>query len=109
MGNLTLLPEAENASFGNKEWLEKKEMYYILSAPSREEQQKRLAEVKNRQIMVPDTTQNLILEGKYYRHLSAIYKAPNWNVEFVQKRSKRLAELIWTNIAPWLGIDGEMI
>jgi hypothetical protein len=46
-----------------------------------------------------------MLEGKYFRHLSAIWKAPKWDAEFVQKRSKRLAELIWTNIAPWLGID----
>ena len=107
LGNLTLLPKAENASFRNKEWKEKKEMYYILSAPSREEQQIRLVEVRGRQIKVPDTTENLILEGKYYPHLSAIYKASKWDVEFVQKRSKRLVELIWTNIAPWLGIDEE--
>ena len=109
LGNLTLLPEAENASFGNRQWSKKKEMYYILSAPSREAQQTRLAEVRSRQIVVPDTTENLLLDGKYYPHLTAIYKASKWDVEFVQKRSKRLAELVWTNIAPWLGIDGDII
>ena len=105
LGNLTLLPKAKNASFGNREWKEKKEMYYIFSAPSPKKQQDRLAEVRSRQIELPDTTESLMLEGKYFRHLSAIWKAPKWDAEFVQKRSKRLAELIWTNIAPWLGID----
>ena len=107
LGNLTLLPKSENISFGNSPWPIKKEMFYILSAPSTEEQKTRLTEVMNRQIAVPDTTQKLILEGKYYRHLSAIYKAPNWNVKFVQKRSKRLAELVWKKIAPWLGLEDE--
>jgi hypothetical protein len=105
LGNLTLLPKAKNASFGNREWKEKKEMYYIFSAPSPKKQQDRLAEVRSRQIELPDTTESLMLEGKYFRHLSAIWKAPKWDAEFVQKRSKRLAELIWTNIAPWLGIN----
>lgn len=107
LGNLTLLPKAENASLKNKRWEVKKEIYYIISAPSQEEQKSRLAEVRKRKVVVPDTTEELILEGKYYEHLSAIYKVSNWNVEFVQKRSKRLAELIWTNIAPWLGLDDE--
>ena len=107
LGNLTLLPKAENASFRNRRWEEKKEMYYILSAPSREDQEVRLAEVRSRQIELPDTTENLILEGKYFHHLSAICNAQKWDVEFVQKRSKRLAELVWTNIAPWLGFDEE--
>lgn len=105
LGNLTLLPKAENASLKNKRWEEKKAIYYIFSAPTREEQKARLAEVRSSQIVVPDTTENLILDGKYYPHLSAIYKTPKWGVEFVQKRSKRLSELIWTNIAPWLGFD----
>ena len=105
LGNLTLLPKAENASFRNREWKKKKEMYYVLSASSRENQQARLAEVRSRQIELPDTTESLMLEGKYFHHLSAIWKAPEWDAQFVQERSKRLAELIWTNIAPWLGID----
>ena len=109
LGNLTLLPKAENISLRNRRWEEKKEIYYIITALSREEQENRLAEVRNRQIVVPDTTVNLIFDGKYYPHLSAIYRASEWDVEFVQKRSKRLAELIWTNIAPWLGIDGDTI
>ena len=107
LGNLTLLPKAENASLRNRQWAEKKEMYYIMAATSSEEQQTRLAQVRSRHRELADTTKNLMLRGKYYDHLSAIWKPPKWDVEFVQKRSKRLVELVWKNIAPWLGFDDQ--
>ena len=109
LGNLTLLPRSENASFSNKPWPEKKKLFYILSADTEEEQKIRLANVRNSGIPVPERTENLIDAGKYWRHLSAICNAEKWDEEFVRCRSKRLADLIWTNIAPWLGIDGEKI
>ena len=109
LGNLTLLPRSENASFSNKPWPEKKELFYILSADTEDEQKIRLAEVKNRGVPIPERTENLIDAGKYWEHLSVICKAEKWDEEFVQCRSNRLADLIWTNIAPWLGIDGEKI
>lgn len=107
LGNLTLLPKVENSSFSNRAWREKRKMFYILTAPTNEEQETRLAEARDQGIELAETTENLLREGNYFAHLSAISNAKVWTDKFVQERSKRLAELIWTNIAPWLGFDEE--
>ena len=107
LGNLTLLPKAENASFGNKSWKVKKDLYSILCSPTSEELETRMAEAENREIRLAESTKGLLRNGKYFEHLSAICNAEKWDEEFVIDRSKNLAELVWKNIAPWLGFDGE--
>ncbi len=107
LGNLTLLRGAENSSFNNKPWKKKKEMYYVLSGPTAEERRTRLANAKNRGVEFPESTEDLLHAGKYYPHLSTISNVENWDEKLVLKRSKRLAELVWKNIAPWLGFDEE--
>ena len=107
LGNLTLLPKAENSSFNNRPWQEKKEMYRCLSSATQDELDARLTKIENSGIQLSDTTKELLHNGKYFQHLSVICNAEEWNDEFVQKRSRRLAELAWTNIAPWLGFDKE--
>ena len=107
LGNLTLLPKAENSSFSNRPWHEKKRMFDILVAPTLEEQKARLTNAREQRIELAENTENLLSKGRYFRHLSAISNAEEWTDEFVQNRSKRLAKLIWTNIAPWLGFTDE--
>ena len=107
LGNLTLLPKAENSSFSSRPWSEKKEMYRVLASSTQEQLDTRLTEAEDRGIQLSDTTKELLRNGRYFQHLSAICNAKEWSNEFVQKRSKRLAELVWTNIAPWLGFDEE--
>ena len=107
LGNLTLLPKAENSSFSSRPWSEKKEMYCILSSSTQDELDDRLIEAEDRGIQLSDSTKELLRNGKYFQHLSTICNAEEWSDEFVQKRSRRLAELVWTNIAPWLGFDDE--
>ena len=107
LGNLTLLPSAENSSLNNKSWSKKKEMYYVLSGPTLEERKARLADARDRAVDLPESTENLLREGKYFRHLSTICNVEKWDEKFVQKRSRRLAKLVWKNIAAWLGFDDE--
>ena len=107
LGNLTLLPKVENSSLSNRPWQEKKEMFYTLAASTTKEQEARLTKARERGIELAETTENLLREGNYFHHLSAISNVEEWTDKFVQERSERLAELIWTNIAPWLGFDGE--
>ena len=107
LGNLTLLPKAKNSSFGNRPWHEKKEMLDILAAPTPEEQDARLTNARKQGLGLAESTENLLREGRYFYHLSAISNVEEWTDKFVQERSERLAELIWTNIAPWLGFDEE--
>ena len=107
LGNLTLLPKKENSSFNNRPWQAKQAMYRAMSASTTEEQKTHLGEAQNLGIQLSDSTKDLLRAGKYLHHLSAICNVEEWSVEFVQERSKRLAELVWTNIAPWLGFDDE--
>jgi hypothetical protein len=82
-------------------------MYCILSSSTQDELDDRLIEAEDRGIQLSDSTKELLRNGKYFQHLSTICNAEEWSDEFVQKRSRRLAELVWTNIAPWLGFDDE--
>ena len=107
LGNLTLLPKAENSSFGNKPWEVKKELYRILALHTPSELEVRSEELQNMGIELSSSTKNLLRAGDYLGHLSAICNVEKWTAEFVQERSERLAELVWTNIAPWLGFDEE--
>ena len=72
-----------------------------------EKRKERLVEVRSREVPVPNSTEDLLSKSKYWAHLSAISNVEDWNKKFVRKRSKRLAELVWVNIAPWLGFDEE--
>ena len=107
LGNLTLLPDVKNSSFGNRSWKQKKAMFYILAAPTSEDQETRLAVAREEGVEFADSTENILQAGRYFHHLSVIPSVEEWNAQFVQRRSRRLAELIWTNIAPWLGFDDE--
>lgn len=103
LGNLTLLPQAENSSFGCRAWHVKKEMYRVLSLSTQGALETHLAETQNLEIPLSESTKNLLRDGDYLQHLSAISNVEEWTPQFVQDRSVRLAELIWINIAPWLG------
>jgi hypothetical protein len=78
-----------------------------MSSSTPEELKTRLAEAINHGIQLEESTKQLLSDGEYFHHLSAICNVEEWSVEFVQKRSRRLAEIVWTNIAPWLGFDDE--
>ena len=105
LGNLTLLPNVENSSFNNNPWQKKKKMYHVLSGLTLEEREARLAEARSDGVELPESTEDLLREGKYFPHLSTICNVEKWDEELVRKRSKRLAKLAWKNIAPWLGFN----
>ena len=107
LGNLTLLPKSENSSLKNRPWYEKRQMYRALSLPTHNALETCLEEAQNLGIQLGDSTEALLRAGKYLQHLSAIWKVEEWNDEFIQKRSRRLAKIVWRNIASWLGFDEE--
>ena len=85
LGNLTLLPDSKNSSVSNRPWEEKKAIFYILSAPTPEEQKARLATERERGIEFAESTENLLAAGRYFHHLAAIPNVEEWTAEFVQK------------------------
>ena len=80
LGNLTLLPKAENSSLKNRPWHEKKQMYRALSLPTRNALETCLEEAQNLGIQLGDSTEALLHAGKYLQHLSAICKVKEWTM-----------------------------
>lgn len=107
LGNLTLLPSAQNSSFKNRSWQAKKEMYNALSLLKQDALDAHLKRLQSQEILLSDSTKNLLRSEEDLQHLSTICNVERWTTKFVQKRSKRLAKLVWINIAPWLGFDDE--
>lgn len=105
LGNLTLLPRAENASLGNGSWVRKKLLYKILSADTSDELDPLLQQAKEQGIEISQSTANLLANS---RHLPMAKAAAcvegDWTLDLVDRRSVRIAELAWAKIAPWLGL-----
>ena len=107
LGNLTLLPKAENSSVGRRAWRTKRVMYRFLASRTQEELDTRLIEARNHKIPLSSETEARLRNTRHFQHLTTIGNAEKWDEEFVIDRSERLAELVWENIAPWLGFDDE--
>ncbi|RII28690.1 MAG: DUF262 domain-containing protein [Geobacter sp.] len=104
IGNLTLLPRSENSIVGNRNWADKKLMYEICSADTQDDFDRYLLEARTMGIELPQATIEKLKGSKYLAHVKAISKLnDNWNKDFVMQRSKRLLELAWDRIIPWLG------
>jgi len=106
LGNLTLLPRSENASLSNGSWDRKRLIYKILSAETADELDPLLNQAKANGIDIGLSTAELLAESKYLPMTKAISCVDGaWTLDLVQKRSKRIAELAWSRIAPWLGLQ----
>lgn len=105
LGNLTLLPRAENASLSNGSWARKKLIYKVLSADTSDELDPLLQQAKNQGIEISQSTTDLLANS---RHLPMAKAAAcvegDWTLDIVEQRSVRIAELAWSRIAPWLGL-----
>jgi Protein of unknown function (DUF1524) len=104
LGNLTLVPKLENISLGNRAWTVKRLIYEILAAPSADDLQASLERGRQEGIQLSASTEDILTNARFLAHVSAISKlSGNWDKEFIQRRSKRLASLIWDRLSPWLG------
>lgn len=105
LGNLTLLPNSENASLSNGSWDRKRLIYKILSAETADELDPLLNHAKTQGIEIGKSTTELLSESKHLPMTKAIASIEDdWTLELVDKRSVRIAELAWSRIAPWLGL-----
>ena len=105
IGNLTLLPTKINSSMGNRGWAEKF-LYYKHLSEKDPEQLKRLSEIANSlNISLSKDTIKLLMEANYHDHISSIVTLSQtglWNQALVEKRAKRIIEIFWDRVSPWL-------
>jgi hypothetical protein len=103
LGNLTLLPLAENASVSNSSWSRKRFFYKILSASTRDDLDGHLEQAKAQEIRISQSAENLLSQSMYLPLVKSISTVEGeWTKGLIERRSTRLAELAWANIFPML-------
>jgi hypothetical protein len=103
IGNLVLVPTAPNSSLGARPWTQKRVLYSALGAASREAAKQILDDAETHGITFGTSTEELVGLSKHMPHLAALgEKIGDWDVAFVAERSRRLLELAWRRLRPWL-------
>jgi hypothetical protein len=103
LGNLTLLPVAENASISNSAWSRKRFFYKTLSASTIDEAESLLQKAEREGIKISKSAKDLLHQSIYLPLVKSISTVEDeWSKELIEKRSIRLAELAWANIYPML-------
>ena len=106
IGNLVLLPKWANSVASNYPW-EKKRPFYRAFA------EKNLASIER---IIKDEDRIFSESAKKYlkdintgsiRFVSSLSKVEDWNKEFIKKRAENLADLIWYELAPFLGLKNK--
>ena len=103
LGNLVLLPRDANSSVGSRPWPQKRILYSALSAPSKEEARSILDDAAENGITFAASTEELVDLSKHMPHLAALSsRTQPWDLAFIEARSRRLLELVWARLRPWL-------
>ena len=104
LGNLILLPAAENASIGSATWLKKKVFYSALTNHNLNDRKSDLEKAKQEGMQFKKKTESFILGADRDRlsMLDGIHDVENWNAKFIEQRSRRLAALAWDELRQWL-------
>jgi Protein of unknown function (DUF1524) len=102
IGNLTLLPHSTNASISNRSWRSKRYLYQVLSSPTEKGMEALLSKAQEYEVTTP-TEQLLKSKSSYMAQIEALGKIETkWDLNIVQQRGQRLADLCWDRLWPWL-------
>ncbi|SEH04848.1 GmrSD restriction endonuclease domain-containing protein [Candidatus Venteria ishoeyi] len=103
IGNLTLLPHAENASFGKKSWVYKRHLYKALAAPSINEFEDILEDAAAQGIELSKSTLELMRNAEYIPFTLTIAKQKqDWDEAIIAQRGANLCDIIWDRLYAWL-------
>jgi|GEM_PF-541076 len=105
IGNLTLLPIKINSSAGDKQWIEKWIYYRHLAEkdPEKLNQLKQKAESNDISLDRNDIQQ--LQKASYAHHLESIISIGaegKWDKELIERRTKRICEILWERMNEWL-------
>ena len=105
IGNLTLLPSKVNTSASNRGWSEKY-IYYSYLAEKDSSKFERLNKfASERGINLNNSTVKLLKESSYNHHIMPLVKVGidgTWDKDLVERRSKRIYEILWERMYEWL-------
>ncbi|MEP4247380.1 DUF262 domain-containing protein [Tateyamaria sp.] len=103
LGNLTLLPMKENAHISNAAWNKKRLFFDALVAKTDADRTTKLTQAET-VLKQPfrRATIKVVKDSSRLGLLDGIADTKNWDKKHVEERSRRLLELAWDEIWPWL-------
>jgi len=102
LGNLTVVPKLENIVISNRPWTSKRALYRVLGARTFEEFNEALANLPDLGVDLSKRGSEIIDQSVYAEVLVPLAAAEKWDSTFILKRSERLCELAWDELATWL-------
>ncbi len=106
IGNLTLLPTEINSSAGNKQWIEKWIYCRHLAEVDPDKLSELRQEAESYGFNLKSSTIELLTQASYSHHINPIVEigaTGKWDKELVEKRTKRICEILWKRLyEEWL-------
>ncbi len=106
LGNLTLLPEAENNAIGNNNWTIKKQYFECFVADDVIKVQECLKNLHNSGFTVKKAIKNLMEENHALGLIiSSLMKVDLWDRKAIEARQSNLSEIIWDIASEALNLE----
>ncbi|KQV54667.1 DUF262 domain-containing HNH endonuclease family protein [Caulobacter sp. Root342] len=103
LGNLILLPVAENSMLSNKPWNHKQLIYQYLCAETDSEADTLYQSFGAQGLTVGKRANAVLGEASYMRMCKSIASTSgDWSLDIVERRSVRIAELAYDRMVAWL-------
>tara|TARA_R110002072_G_scaffold23181_3_gene80437 strand:+ start:17928 stop:20237 length:2310 start_codon:yes stop_codon:yes gene_type:complete len=103
LGNLTIMPMQENAVFNNRAWEHKRHLYRLVSAPDKETFDAVSVELKDAGLNLSASASEILEKSMHLKMCESIAtRDSDWSPAFIGDRSRRIAELAWGTMSPWL-------
>jgi hypothetical protein len=107
IGNLTLLPGDVNSSLGKSAWPIKSVYYRHLAEKDPGKLANLSTEAATLGVVLQPHTLDILTNSSYSHHMEPIVSVPTdgkWDLNLVEARTKRICELSWLRVAPWLDL-----
>lgn len=110
VGNLTLLSEDLNHLAANRDWGAKRLYYAHVGErdPGKIETLQTTAEEKG--VNLSSKVKKKLQKASFNHHVESLLVLPDnfgWDRNFVRARSDRIADIAWSRLAPWLGLQAD--
>lgn len=104
LGNLTLLPLADNSMISNRSWADKQVFYRALSADAPDESRTILDAAITRGLQLKEGSRDVIVDRRLHLPMLqsiATYEGV-WDARFIQSRTEHLLKRAWRVLDSWL-------
>ena len=103
LGNLILLPTEVNSILSDNGWDQKKQIYKLLAAKTQDEFDEIKGGLEDVEVEISDKAEQVFDETQHLGICESVahFDEP-WSLEIIQRRTRRIAELAWDRLEPWL-------